>query len=83
MAATGCCLVASAPVGPVQQPGYGHGPWLEDGDEQVTDRKDGESNRVTDAGGAVRIDGLAGGRVGCYGCQEGQDKHGQRDVPVP
>lgn len=33
VAASGCCLVAPTPGGPVQQSGHGHGWWVEDGDE--------------------------------------------------
>ncbi len=81
--ATSCCLVASAPAGPVQQSGRGHGRWVEDSGEQVADLRDGQRDRIAAAGGVVRVGGPVRGRAGGDGSQESQGEHGERDVPVP
>ena len=60
VAASGCCLVAPAPIGPVQQPGRGHGRWVEDGYEQVADLRDGQRDGIPAAGGMVRVGGEGG-----------------------
>ncbi len=80
VAAAGCCLVASAPVGPVQQSARGHGRCREDGGEQVADLGDGQRDRVAAAGGVEWIDGPLWCRVGGKG---GQERQRERDVPVP
>jgi len=67
----------------MQQSGGSHGRWGEDGDEQVTDLRDGQPDRVVAAGGMLRIGRPGGVRVGGEGGQEGQGQHGERDVPVP
>jgi hypothetical protein len=83
VAAAGCCLVASAPDGPVQQSGRGRGWRGEDRGEQVADLGDGQGDRVAVLGRGVAAGGPGGGRVGGDGGQEGEGEHGEGDVAVP
>lgn len=67
VAAPGCCLVASAPGGPVRRPGHGHSRWDQEDGEQVADFRGGRRDRFATAGGVVRIGGPVGSRAGCDG----------------